>query len=269
MNYISLVTRQWFNEEWADHTRSAFILLKVGSGFINTRYTLEQVKGLFDERGCTLLENHYTNNKQPLSYLCACGKASVIKLNTLLNGGLCKICGYKKSRKTNTKTHTEVVEVFAEKGFKLISDSYEGSRLPLRYICKCGRESVTSLSNIGSIQGCRDCWLDIMRSDESPYRSLSTEERHAQRKAPEYAEWRTQVFQIDSYSCVKCTQHGGSLEAHHLDAFHWCEDRRYDTTNGVTLCKTCHADFHRVYGKRLNTEKQFDEWIEGGGEKSA
>jgi hypothetical protein len=228
---------------------------------------LEKVRELFTEKGCTLLEDNYTNNKQPLSYICVCGSESVVNLNHLLNGKLCKLCGYKKASKTKTKSFEEVKKMFEAKGFKLLSESYEGSRQNLTYLCKCGRVSETALSNLSSIEGCRDCWIDFLLSDKNPSRSLTVEERHSQRKAPEYAEWRTSVFQRDSYTCISCAQYGGSLQAHHLDAFHWCEDRRYDTTNGVTLCRSCHTDFHRVYGKVNNTKAQFDEWMRRGNEK--
>jgi hypothetical protein len=234
---------------------------------MSKRYSIEQVRDLFKEKGCTLLENHYENNKQPLKYICVCGETSVIKLNHLLNGRLCKSCGYKKASKTKTQTYEEVVSLFKEKGFTLLSQSYEGYSQKLEYICKCGRESYTTMNNIHSIRGCKECWYDFLRSDENPNRSLTTEERHLQRKAPEYAEWRTSVFERDSYNCADCGQHGGSLQAHHLDAFHWCEEKRYDVSNGVTLCKTCHSEFHRVYGKVNNNKAQFNEWKRGGAKK--
>lgn len=205
-----------------------------------------------------------------MKYVCVCGEESVIKLNHLLNGRLCKSCGYKKARKTKTKTHAEVTLIFEEKGFRLLSDTYTGNEQKLKYLCKCGRESYTSLSNIYSISGCRECWIDFLRSEDNPNRSLTKEERHEQRKAPEYAEWRTNVFERDSYNCRVCAQYGGSLQAHHLDAFHWCKEKRYDVTNGVTLCADCHADFHKAYGKVNNTKAQYDEWIsERSDEKSA
>lgn len=224
---------------------------------------------MFKEKGCTLLENHYENNKQPLRYLCVCGEESVIKLNHLLNGRLCKSCGYKKAVNTKTKTYEEVVRIFESKGFKLLSKSYEGYYQRLRYVCRCGRESTIKMSNIHSTKGCRNCWLDFIRSEENPKRSLTKEERETQRKAPEYAKWRTEVFIRDEYTCAICGQHRGSLQAHHLDGFHWCEEGRYDLNNGVTLCNPCHKDFHKAYGKINNTRAQFNEWLERSDEQSA
>ena len=42
--------------------------------------------------------------------------------------------------------------------------------------------------------------------------------------------------------------------AHHLYSHHKNEDLRYDVSNGVTLCKECHLDFHRKYGLKNNTK---------------
>lgn len=54
---------------------------------------------------------------------------------------------------------------------------------------------------------------------------------------------------------------GGDLQAHHLDGYHWCVDRRYEINNGVTLCKECHYLFHNKYGNKNNTIEQFNEFF--------
>lgn len=57
-------------------------------------------------------------------------------------------------------------------------------------------------------------------------------------------------------------QRGLVINAHHLDGFHWCIEKRYDSNNLVTLCKTCHRDFHSAFGNRNNTKEQFLEFLE-------
>jgi hypothetical protein len=77
-------------------------------------------------------------------------------------------------------------------------------------------------------------------------------------------DWRNDVFRIDGYKCRVCGTKGegrSPFNAHHLDAYHWCKERRYDVTNGVTLCKFCHGQFHDIYGLRNNTELQFREFL--------
>lgn len=86
--------------------------------------------------------------------------------------------------------------------------------------------------------------------------------RMKERAFPAYYEWRRQVFQRDSYTCVCCGQHGGKLNAHHLASWSKFPELRLDVFNGVTVCGTCHDAFHLLYGKhRGNTPEQFTEFI--------
>lgn len=50
-------------------------------------------------------------------------------------------------------------------------------------------------------------------------------------------------------------------DAHHLDGYNWCIDKRTSVDNGITLCKKCHNEFHNIYGRGNNTENQFKEFI--------
>ena len=40
----------------------------------------------------------------------------------------------------------------------------------------------------------------------------------------------------------------GTLNAHHLDSYHDHKELRYDINNGITLCKSCHREFHKYIG---------------------
>jgi hypothetical protein len=78
---------------------------------------------------------------------------------------------------------------------------------------------------------------------------------------PANAVWRIAVYERDSYSCVVCgDDRGGNLVAHHKDGYHWCKGKRYDVENGATSCSVCHDEFHRLYGKEMNTEEQWNEF---------
>jgi 5-methylcytosine-specific restriction endonuclease McrA len=73
--------------------------------------------------------------------------------------------------------------------------------------------------------------------------------------------WRNDVYKRDNYTCQICGLRGGKLNAHHLDGYHWCKERRFDIDNGVTLCKDCHDEFHQTYGRKNNTEEQFNKFV--------
>ena len=64
------------------------------------------------------------------------------------------------------------------------------------------------------------------------------------RNSGDYSEWRTAVFERDDYTCQICGQHGGKLNAHHIERFADNPDKRLDIDNGITLCEKCHKKVH-------------------------
>ena len=79
------------------------------------------------------------------------------------------------------------------------------------------------------------------------------------RKSLQYRTWRNVVFKRDNFTCKKCGQKGGDLEAHHKKSFSKIIQEikekmplldlydaamvfaeMWDTNNGVTLCIKCH-----------------------------
>lgn len=66
------------------------------------------------------------------------------------------------------------------------------------------------------------------------------------RSSKEYVTWRMKVFERDKYTCQRCFNIGGELEAHHK--VRWVDDvsKRYEIDNGITLCKKCHKEIHRM-----------------------
>ena len=65
------------------------------------------------------------------------------------------------------------------------------------------------------------------------------------RNSAEYTEWRTAVFVRDGFRCQICGKVGGRLNAHHIEFFSKCVEKRFDTDNGITLCEKCHRAVHR------------------------
>jgi hypothetical protein len=72
--------------------------------------------------------------------------------------------------------------------------------------------------------------------------------------------WSQSVLARDGYSCTVC-EDKGKLHAHHKDSWNWCEERRFDIDNGVTVCDCCHKDFHDTYGWGNNTQDQWNEYV--------
>lgn|GEM_PF-5118288 len=102
------------------------------------------------------------------------------------------------------------------------------------------------------------------------YTRLMTEEEAAamsrgiyvNERGRSHAEWSLDVRRRDGFTCQKCgKRRRKGLHAHHIEAFNVAIDLRYDTANGITLCKSCHSDFHAIYGRGGNTRDQLNEWM--------
>lgn len=87
----------------------------------------------------------------------------------------------------------------------------------------------------------------------------TTEERIVSRKYPAYNEWRNSVFNRDDYTCKKCgDSKGGNLVAHHILNYSKHKELRTTLENGITLCETCHKEFHDKNGYTNNDRNQLD-----------
>ena len=86
------------------------------------------------------------------------------------------------------------------------------------------------------------------------------------RNSQEYADWRNKVFSHDNYTCQVCGIEHDNIQAHHIENFATNQFKRFDTNNGITLCKKHHcptikSSFHYLYGVRNNTKKQLEGYI--------
>lgn len=75
-----------------------------------------------------------------------------------------------------------------------------------------------------------------------------TAERMQHRRSMYMRDARTACFERDDYTCRSCNQRGGKLNAHHVWPFQRYPDWKYEVWNLVTLCKSCHDDWHKAAG---------------------
>ncbi len=116
------------------------------------RYTLEQVRKIFENNGCVLLEDKYVNNQTPMSYRCECGNESKIKLGHLMDGHRCMKCS------SSEKYTTEFMKnFFSERGCVLLEDEYKSAWTKMNYRCSCGNESVTTFTTFKKSLCCPKC----------------------------------------------------------------------------------------------------------------
>jgi HNH endonuclease len=91
---------------------------------------------------------------------------------------------------------------------------------------------------------------------------LTDEQRSLRRDHNRCAIWRKKVFKRDSFKCLKCgDDKGGNLEAHHIEGYSHNAEKRFDVSNGATLCTHCHRNFHSVYGIKSFCRNDFEEFL--------
>nr|DAK65601.1 MAG TPA: NinG protein [Caudoviricetes sp.] len=135
----------------------------------------------------------------------------------------------------------------------------------------CGKVNMTYYCNYNRSRDlyngkyyCHHCVRKLFYSGENHHNwneDITPEERLLQRRYPEYLIFVKACLARDNYTCQCCGQKHGDLKVHHLDGYNWCKEKRTDVTNGITLCETCHGNFHMQYGLGNNTKEQFEEWL--------
>lgn len=73
--------------------------------------------------------------------------------------------------------------------------------------------------------------------------------RHRLMGQKEYIWWRSNVFERDLYTCQKCKKRGVYLMAHHIKSWAKYPKLRYVVSNGITLCRDCHAEEDMFYAR--------------------
>ena len=125
-------------------------------------------------------------------------------------------------------------------------------------------ENYSKTNHNGKIY-CKKCAKKLFNSGENHplYKpELTQEYREDVRSYTEYVDFIKKVLARDNYICQCCgCTNKSSLQVHHLDGYNWCEEKRTLVSNGITLCKKCHYNFHSHYGNGDNTKEQFEEWF--------
>ena len=77
-------------------------------------------------------------------------------------------------------------------------------------------------------------------------------ERQNEWASKRYQNWRNSVFERDKYECKHCGSKE-KLNAHHIEPYLKCVEKRYDIDNGLTLCLPCHCR-HDSTGRKASLE---------------
>lgn len=158
------------------------------------KYNLAQVKQIFEAANCQFLEEEYLDMLTPMRYRCSCGKESMIRLFSFLNGSRCKDCGREKMRQRLRKPFDVVKAEFEAVGYTVLSSDYISNQTPIHYLCDKGHVGYSSYSNFRRGRRCKRCFVERYAGSGHPYYD-------SDRKA--VAERRT--FRARCKSLVRCS----------------------------------------------------------------
>lgn len=237
-----------------------------------------QVKSKIEKANFKLLvlEQDYKNTRQKLKVECICGGTIETTLSNIVKMKGCRNCA-----KNTKKEYTSIKKLFEKEKCELLTEqsNYLNVTTKVKYTCSCGAiaEIIPYAFSLG--QKCFECGKNKRKGENHPnYRqghkfigklnpnwnhALTDEERKLRQKRGDhkYKEWRSSIYQRDNYVCQKCFKRGGDLNVHHIENFALYPEKRYDTNNGITLCKKHHEEFHKLYGKKSNNKLQLEEYF--------
>jgi hypothetical protein len=110
----------------------------------NLRCDYDEVKKRFENNGLILLETEYIHSSTPMKYICKKGHISTITWNSLnrkKNIG-CGTCLQQKQCDKIRQNYDYVKKYFEKQDCILLETEYKNSITKMRYVCKCGKESV-------------------------------------------------------------------------------------------------------------------------------
>lgn len=214
----------------------------------------------------TLLEYRYSKGGKAFWLCkCDCGNEKIIAASEVKYGGT-KSCGC---------LNHKIDDLTGQRFLKLLVKSLNciKNRGALwNCLCDCGTWCIVTAKSLkaGDTKscGCHNRFVISQKVGKNHPRwrhDLSEEDRKEnsdRHYSPENHAWRKKVFNRDNYTCQCCKDNkGGNLEAHHIYSWGTHKSLRYTTSNGITLCKTCHVMFHKEYGYGKNTQKQLTQFL--------
>ena len=228
------------------------------------KHTHEFAEAAYFKANIKLL-SHYVNNKVKNNLECLeCGYFWQAKFNSFQsqNAGCPKCSG--KAKHTQKFVEGEYLKA----DIKLLS-VYQSAHVKNNLEClKYGHRWQANYHNFQSYNtGCHECYRLSNRGETSTSwnHELTKEDRensYQRNHIPGYCLWVKAVYDRDKYICQFCGySKGGTLNAHHIDAWSTHKSERLNVDNGVTLCKPCHDSYHYDFNPSVIDHDSFYHWM--------
>lgn len=212
------------------------------------------------------LTGEYVGWGTRVNYKCRCGRNATGFPSVLLNGGGCKKCASERLGFSKRMSEDSVRKAMDANGDTYHSSYAEKGSLRVKYNCSsCGNDADVLWLNYRKGQKCGGCRKLQFTGENNPNWNpdLTDQDRLELGRYEEgYKSWARKVKHRDGYLCQCCKKKSsGKLVSHHLNSYSTHEHSRTDVDNGVTLCETCHKEFHATYGYGSNTREQFLQFL--------
>jgi len=153
-----------------------------------------------------------------------------------------------------------------------LSENRSGKYQHPRWIClcKCGNFTEVTTGNLrksrAGVKSCGCLQKEVAMSltgDSHPgWKGGASSPVQMLKGTVKYRNWREAVFARDDYTCKKCNARGGKLHPHHIMPKADYLDLMFDIDNGVTLCASCHREYHSINGTQNIDPSTFDVYME-------
>lgn len=233
------------------------------------KLTIEFVKSkvLKLEPGYQCLSTEYKNSTSKLNFICDQGHEYLSTWSIFNSGSRCPKCFSKVGRPKPTIGFVKNEVSRLAPGYQCLSDIYiNGYNQKLNFICDRGHNYQAKYQDFRTGRRCPKCKVVNKTGLGHPrYNHDLTEQERLEHKDRSYnfqsRQWRKAVYERDQHTCQFCLNVGGKLNAHHIHNYADHKDLRYNVDNGITLCVTCHKEFHRLFGRKHNDRNQLNRWF--------
>lgn len=189
---------------------------------------------------------------------CNCNEFLITPNNFVTKGHKCPAC-FGTPKKELSQFIKQLNEIYNNE--YVVIGQYVTNKTPIKIIHKkCEQVLLLRPNDMLMGHACPYCSRQRGSNHHHFNSNLTDKERLQKRDVNKNYIWRIAVYKRDNYRCVCCNAYG-DMNAHHLDGYNWCKEKRFDLDNGATLCLDCHKRFHQIYGHGNNTKTQFNDFL--------
>ncbi|MGK4040964.1 hypothetical protein AB0Y20_01585 [Heyndrickxia oleronia] len=127
-----------------------------------TGYKYHEVEQIFKNNECTLVTKQYSNNYDPLEFICKCGRTDIKTLKSYLKSGKCRYCNREELANSLRLTFVYVNTLFTENNYILLEDTYSGNDQKLKYQCPNGHINSMTFHHFQNGKRCPECHFNKM-----------------------------------------------------------------------------------------------------------